>query len=201
MEIQNPAVFALLFIRFGKLFKEIMSDSFWNKNEWYRLSRIKEGFSVYTEMLDYWTIRLTLNNFKRLFPPGQAELAGDFTRFVRNIFIHFPLYDSWNDIFITKALVNWSKSGQIDKFLKKNAGKGESKFRYWEENKKSMTYLNVKFPKKYDIGVKIYLKDILEEKSGVKFCFILMRKALISSDRVQDMLEDMREDMLEDLNS
>lgn len=199
MKRENSAVFTILYIRFFELFKEVMSDEFWNGSKWYRLSRVKEGFSIYTEMLDYWAIRLTLSRFKKMFPPGQAELANDLTKFIRNIFVHFPLYDSWNEIYITKALVNWSRSGQIDKFLRQYTGKAEFKLRIKEKRRKKTTHITLKFPSRYDYGTKIYLKDILSEKSGVKFCFILMQRTLISSDRVQDMLEDLREDMLEDV--
>lgn len=40
-----------------------------------------------------------------------------------------------------------------------------------------MTYLSISFPKTYDDN-KIYLKDILTEKDGVKFSLILMKKII-----------------------
>ena len=41
-----------------------------------------------------------------------------------------------------------------------------------------MTYVSVNFPVNYDSGEKIFLKDILSEKGGVKFSLILMKKIL-----------------------
>ena len=41
-----------------------------------------------------------------------------------------------------------------------------------------MTYLSIKFPDKYETESKIYLKDIISEKEGVKFSFILMRQIM-----------------------
>lgn len=38
-----------------------------------------------------------------------------------------------------------------------------------------MTHFTVSFPEKYD-SQNIYLKDILEENAGIKFCIALMRK-------------------------
>jgi len=52
------------------------------------------------------------------------------------------------------------------------------KFRFWESNKNGMTYLSINFPQEYDNESKIYLKDLITEKEGIKFSFILMRKII-----------------------
>ena len=52
------------------------------------------------------------------------------------------------------------------------------KFRFWESNEKRMTYLSINFPQEYDNESKIYLKDLITEKEGIKFSFILMRKII-----------------------
>jgi hypothetical protein len=41
-----------------------------------------------------------------------------------------------------------------------------------------MTYLSIKFPKKYIEYTKIYLKEIFSEKEGIIFSFILMKQFL-----------------------
>jgi len=41
-----------------------------------------------------------------------------------------------------------------------------------------MTYLSINFPKEYENDTKIFLKDILSEKDGIKFSFILMKQIL-----------------------
>lgn len=41
-----------------------------------------------------------------------------------------------------------------------------------------MTYLSIKFPTSYTVGENIYLKDILNEKEGIEFASILMKKVL-----------------------
>lgn len=41
-----------------------------------------------------------------------------------------------------------------------------------------MTYLTISFPEIYDNNSKIYLKNIISEKEGVKFSLILMKQIL-----------------------
>lgn len=41
-----------------------------------------------------------------------------------------------------------------------------------------MTYLSIRFPEDYSDETKIYIKDILHEKDGVRFSFILMKKIM-----------------------
>ncbi len=45
-----------------------MDDKFWEKDEWYRLSTIKEGFGIYSELLNYEPIQLKqVKNYFDLF--------------------------------------------------------------------------------------------------------------------------------------
>ena len=41
---------SLAYNRFYDLFDEIRADKFWKKNKWYRFSKIKEIFAVYSEL-------------------------------------------------------------------------------------------------------------------------------------------------------
>jgi hypothetical protein len=169
----------LSYNRFYDLFDEIINEEFWEKDEWSRYSRIKDGFSVYIEIMHYEPIKYIIEQIKENRPPTESEIGSDVFKFVRNVIIHFPFFDSWNTVWINKNLANWNKDGQfIDKFLRNYTGKDEVKYRFWEEDKKLMTYLSVKFPKSYSNDEKIYLKDLLDEKEGVKFSFILMKKIL-----------------------
>lgn len=112
-------------------------------------------------------------------PPVEGEIAELLFKFIRNVVLHFPFFASWNEVWINKEIVNWHKEKQsIDKFLEKYKGKKETKYRFWGAKKKQMTYLVIKFPKKYTNKDKIFLKDIISEKEGIKFSFILMRKIL-----------------------
>jgi hypothetical protein len=169
----------LAYNRFYDLFDELMSDDFWERDPNYRFSKIKDGFSVYSELLNYEPIKWVIDEIKDRRPPMEGEIGGELFKFIRNVFSHFPFFDCWDEVWINKSITNWYREGQsIDRFLNKYCGKSEVKYRFWEENKKKMTYLSIRFPKSYSNESKIYIKDILREKEGVKFSFILMRKIL-----------------------
>ena len=175
---QEEAFLSLAYNRFYDLSDEIIEDSFWDKDDWYRFSKVNSLFSVYAELLAYEPFKYVLEEIKKQRPPMESEIGGPLFKFVRNIFAHFPLFESWNDVWLTKDLVNWHKEGlTIDRFLKKYAGHQEIKYRFWEAEKKQMTYMSINFPKLYADN-KIYLNDILSEKDGVKFSLIMMRKIL-----------------------
>ncbi|MDP1744589.1 MAG: hypothetical protein Q8L90_03365 [Bacteroidota bacterium] len=169
----------LAYNRFYDLFDEVMQESFWKKNEWERFSKIKQAYTIYAELLNYEPIKFVIEKLKTERPPMESEIGSELFKFVRNLFSHFPFFTKWDDVWISKSIVNWYKEGQtIDKFLKKYEGKTEVKYRFWEPEKKLMTYLSIKFPIEYNNDSKIYLKDIISEKDGVKFSFILMKQIM-----------------------
>lgn len=164
--------------RFYDLYDQIIEDSFWEQEAWYRFSRISNIFAVYSELLSYEPFKLVLDTLKVVRPPLESEIGGPLFKFVRNILAHFPLFETWNDVWISKELANWQKKGlTIDRFLKKYSGHAEVKYRFWEAEKRQMTYIIIQFPKQYNNN-KIYLKNIISEKDGVKFSLILMRQIL-----------------------
>ena len=165
--------------RFYDLYEEVMNDSFWEKDEWYRFSKVRDAFAVYSELLNYEPIEWILEDMRKSRPPMEAEIASELFRFVRNVIMHFPFFDSWNAVWVSQSMANWHKGGQsIDRFLRQYKGRQTVKYRFWEASKKRMTYLSINFPEQYDERTKINLKDLLPEKEGVRFSFILMRKVL-----------------------
>ncbi len=169
----------LSYNRFYDIFEEVMEDSFFDKDDWYRFSKIKEAFAVYTVLLNYEPIKWVIGNLKSSRPEIEAEIGSELFKFIRNVIIHFPFYNNWNEVWINKSLVNWYRDGQtIDKFLEKYKGHETFKYRFWEADKKRMTYLSINFPGQYKATTKIYLKDFLTEKEGIKFSFILMRQII-----------------------
>lgn len=169
---------SLAYNRFYDLFEEVMNDSFWKLDAWQRFSKVSNGFSVYAELLNYKPLKYILKAMKTQRPPMEAEIGGELFKFVRNVLAHFPLFATWDEVWVNKILINWNRKGQsIDRFLKKYQGSSEIKYRFWEEKKKQMTYLSIDFPSTYS-DEKIYLKDIISEKDGVKFSFIMMRNIL-----------------------
>lgn len=171
----------LAYNRFYDIYDEVIEDTFLEMDEWYKLSKIKDGFAVYVELLNYEPLKFAIEKIKELRLPMEGEIAGELFKFIRNVIAHFPFFDAWNEIYIQKPLVNWYKEGQtIDRFLKKYLSHKVVKYRFWEEKKKRMTYLSINFPQDYNDDTKIYLKDFLTEAEGIKFSFILMRQVIDS---------------------
>ncbi len=169
----------LSYNRFYDLFDEIMNESFWEKSDWERFSKITQVFSIYNELLLYEPIKWSLEIIKESRPHMESEIGNKLFRFIRNVLSHFPFYSNWDEAWITKDLINWQKEGQfIHRFLNEYSGKKEIKYRFWEEKIKKMTYISISFPKGYNENSKIYLKDIISEKDGIKFSIILMKQIL-----------------------
>ncbi len=177
--ISEVEFLTLAYNRFYDLFEEIIEDSFWAKDDWERFSKISQAFSIYSELLNYEPLKWVIEELKTKRPPMESEIGSELFKFVRNVFSHFPFFTKWDEVWINKSIINWNKEGQtIDKFLKKYEGKTEVKYRFWEPEKKRMTYLSISFPETYNDNSKIFLKDIISEKDGVKFSFILMKQIL-----------------------
>lgn len=169
----------LAYNRFYDIFEEVFRDDFWKKEAYYRFSKVKDAFSVYAELLNYEPIKWVIEEIKEKRPPMEGEIGSEVFKFIRNLLLHFPFFNSWDEVWIKKSIINWYKEGlSIDRFLTKYAGKDEVKYRFWESEKKKMTYLSISFPSKYDDNSIIYLKDMLSEKEGVKFSLILMKQIL-----------------------
>lgn len=177
----TPAEELFLNLSYNKFFdicSEIYTQNFWKQTPQYRLSKISQTFSIYGEILNYEPFKGVLLWISKYRPPMESEISGQLFKFIRNILAHFPFFDSWNEIWINKDLVNWKQSNQsIDKFLKKFSGKREVKYRFKEKSRSEFTYVKINFPKKYD-NEKIFLKDIINEEEGVKFALVMMIRVL-----------------------
>lgn len=169
----------LAYNRFYDIFEEIMSDPFWRKNKYYRFNKLRECFLIYSELLDYLPIQWVLEHIKKNRPPMEESIGRGFFKIIRNLLVHFPFFDSWEEVWFNKGLINWCKESQsIDRFFKKYEKHDPVKYRFWDAIKKEMTYISINFPGDYCKDKKIFLKNILTEKDGVKFSAILMKKIL-----------------------
>ena len=166
---------------FLDIYEEVIQDAFWNKDPYYRLSKIRDAILIYSEILEYEPIGWFLETLKKLRPPMEAELSKEYLLFIRNIFVHFPLFKSWDEITFTKSIINWSKPGKsIDRFLDNFTGHKEVKYRMWNPKNKTMTYVSINFPKIYIEDTTIQLKVFMPEKEGVLFVMLLMHQVLMS---------------------
>ncbi len=142
--------------RFYDIFEEVMAEEFWDKESWYRFSKVSNAFAIYGELLSYEPFKHVLEAIKKQRPPMESEIGGPLFKFVRNVLVHFPVYETWDEVWVNKELVNWNKKGlTIDRFLNKFTGHDEIKYRFWEAEKKKMTYMSIQFPKDYAIAKSI----------------------------------------------
>ncbi|MGQ4560073.1 hypothetical protein ACUIJQ_12460 [Levilactobacillus hammesii] len=175
---QEILFLTLAFNRFYDLYDEIViNDKFWKESPYIRFSKIKDAFNVYGEVLHYEPIRWAIEDMRVSRPPKEAEIAEGLFRSLRNLFAHFPVFTSWDDVWFNQDLLNWNKTNQsIYKFFHRHINDSEVKYRFWDGNRKKMTYLSIRFPKQ--LHEKIMLVDVLTEKEGVEFSLILMKKVM-----------------------
>jgi len=186
---------------FLDIYEEINDAVFWDRDSYYRISKIRDAILIYSEILEYEPVGWFLEGLKKLRPPMEAELSKEYLLFIRNIFTHFPLFKSWNQVVLTKEMINWSKPGlSIDRFLTQFAGHEEVKYRMWSHKNKSMTYISINFPPLYDQNVEIRLSKFMPEKEGVLFIMSLMHQVLMSQiESVKDHSEEGQNDILKHL--
>ena len=176
-------VLTLFYNRFYDLYEEITNDNFASFDAQLRFFKLREAFSIYKELLSYEPIKNYIEWMKKGGrPPLEGVIADGLFSFIRNLLLHFPIFKTWDEVYINKNMATWGKVGQIDKFLQKSTqikidGKGVLQYRIFEAKKEKMTYFSVNFPEKYDEN-NIYLKDIISEDVGMKFCMALMREIL-----------------------
>lgn len=176
-------VLTLFYNRFYELYEEITSESFIEENAQIRFFKLREAFSIYKELLSYEPIKSYIDWMKHGGrPPLEGVIADGLFSFIRNLLLHFPVFKTWDEVYINKTLATWSKTGQIDRFLNKCQqikidGTGTLHYRIWEVKKKKMTYFTINFPEEYG-EENIFLKDIISEDVGMKFCMALMREVL-----------------------
>ena len=174
----------LFYNRFYDLYEELSHNNFFQNESSYRFYKIREIFSIYNELLGYEPIKYYIKVIKKTRPPLEGIIVNDLFSFVRNLLLHFPLFDNWDDVYITQNLATWNKAGRIHSFLKKSSkikidGKGTIKYRIWEDSKKLMTHISINFPEEYNDN-KIFLKDIISEREGIKLCISFMKEILDS---------------------
>jgi len=184
----------LFYNRFNDLYDELSHSDFFKNKSSYRFYKIREIFSVYKELLGYEPIKYHVELIKKTRPPLEGIIVSDLFSFVRNLLLHFPVFDNWDDVYISKDLATWNKAGTIHRFLEKSSkikidDKGTIHYRIWEKSKSLMTDISISFPEKYDDS-KIFLKDVVSEKEGIKLCISFMKQILdtqIVSDEEQDI--------------
>ena len=170
----------LAYNRFFELTDKISDENFWEKSSEIRLLYIKDLISIYTELLNYEPIQHFIEEIRKKRPPLETEISSDLLKFIRNIFVHFPVFNSWNEMYINLDLCTWNKNtGYIAKFIDKYKNNNVLKYRIWLHKEKKMVYIDINFPVLLN-AEKIYLKDLIEEHNGTIFLIGVMSNVLKS---------------------
>lgn len=103
--------------RFYVLFEQIMDEEFQNATESARFSKLTTVFSLFTELTKYKPIEWSIEQLRASRPPGEAELATDVVKFVRHVVVHYPLFDCWQDAWISGQLAAWDGQSVYSKVL------------------------------------------------------------------------------------
>ena len=194
---KDEQVLKLFYNRFYDLYEELSQEEFFKREASYRFYRIREIFSVYKELLGYEPIKYYIKYVKSGGrPPLEGLIVDDLFSFVRNILLHFPVFDKWEDVYISKDLATWNTVGTIHKFLLKSSkikidDSGVIKYRIWEKSKKLMSYIQFHLPEEYNDNRKIFLKDVISEIDGIKLCISFMKQVLdtqVHSDAEEDIV-------------
>jgi hypothetical protein len=182
VEDKNRDFLKLLNERFLKLRKKIMDDKFLLINEDIRFSIIKEVLIVYSELLEGKRIKGLIKDKKSCKEDKDDLFEYDFFIFIRNLLIHFPLYDNWDEVCFWESMINWSSEGRrIDKFLKTNQEDININISRKDKSKKCFNiYLN----QKYLVNQKICLKDIINEKDAVIFLRWIIEDLMLTENKL-----------------
>jgi len=146
-----------------------------------RFILLNKIFQIYNECLQYEPIKYYLKFLEKNRPEADT-ISLKYFEVIRHIFVHFPFFDKWEDVYITRDLITWTdKHSRIDSFLLEHEGKEPFKWRIWDNNKKEMIYgYVINFPKDYSKNSKIYLKDLIDENQGIEISLIMIKRVLES---------------------
>lgn len=168
----------LAYKRFHILYDEIMNDQFWKKGDEYRFCKLTNIFSVYAKLSSYMPIGLLLEGEKLRGRSEETRVAGVMFRFLRCVLSKLPLFATWNEVWVSKTLLNWnSECSAIDGLLERLSGHKDVMYQYWDPGKKCLSGISMSFPKGYDEN-RIYLKELLSERDGVIFSVTMMWQIL-----------------------
>lgn len=133
---------------------------------------IKQLSSLVSELLDKEGIKNKLIELADTSTVNgeDNEIKIDTFDLIRNILIHFPIFETWDEICISKKLLKWNtdKSGQIIKYFEKNCNKTFKYRIFLNENDEWVERhtITVTIPELNENNT-IYLKDILSLDNAI----------------------------------
>jgi hypothetical protein len=178
--IQEYNFLELAYARFEKIWQIYTKGDFYAQSAEYRFFCLKDAFSIYSEVITYQPLRDYLCGLEIAKNNHWNILNVDLPKVVRNIILHFPFFTKWEDVYINKALATWNNlNSTIDKFFEKHKG-AESIIINAETEMDPSYEIRIHFPAQYNYITNIYLKDIINEETGIDLFLTLMKTAMFS---------------------
>lgn len=154
-----------------KIVYKNLSDEqkFFKKSKIIRFYIYKDIFALYSEIITHEEMKEAIKNIEENEYFKINPLIYETFSFIRNLFIHFPIFSFWDDVHFNRELINWNSYGKsIDKYLTNN-----QRLIGWEiinlatgkvyraviDNMTSGDYLS---------NETIYLKNIIDERSAIR---------------------------------
>jgi hypothetical protein len=165
---------------FYEIFNEVFTERFWEQNSEYRFNKIKNAICIYAELLNYKPLKAVSTSIASVQGKVGSLLVNDMFTVIRHLLSHFPFFSTWDEVYFSKTLVTWERSGQIHRFFEKHNGGESVQYAYREKTKNEDTHVIISLPSHYSNDETIYLKDIIPEENGMKFCINKMSEVLSS---------------------
>jgi len=170
--------------RFFALFGEVDAEDFWQREPHDRFRVIKDVFSVYAEIFNVPVVKEVDAEYEAGKKPPQQIACRKLLRVLRNLLLHFPQFDCWDDVAFNHSMVTWDakgENGMIAKFFKNPPFEPVTKFRIWHPGLKKFSYFSVSIPTDYLTDRMISLNEIMPEKEGTLFSIHMMADVLIQA--------------------
>jgi len=164
-----------------ELSREIKTEEFWEKSPEYRFYRYNKMYSLYTEITNYKPLNSFIKEFFILNENDAIKIQGELYQFIRNLFAHFPYFDTWDEVWISKEFASWNdatKKRTIHQFLEKYVGHEPLKYRFNFNESDDYKEVTLNFHQTYNDTDRIYLKDLINEKDGVFLSIVGMNTIL-----------------------
>lgn len=154
--------------KIGKIYDEIYDEeSFFKNSPEIRFYKYKEIFTLYFELITHEKMQKAIKEMKQNEYVKIEPYYYEFFSFIRNVIIHFPIYTTWDEVYIDEELLSWNKKKKsIHTFLVKY--NNTYKFLELHDKKKNTTRrIVINLHIDYDKGKGFYLKNVLPEKDAL----------------------------------
>lgn len=166
-----------IIIKLKKTYKDLSDEEkFFKKSKTMRFYLYKDFLALFAEIITHKEMKTAiLNEEENVYFKINPLIYKTFS-FIRNLFIHFPIFSYWDEVCFNRELINWNSCGKsIDKYLCNN-----NRTIGWEiinntTGKTTRAVIdNMVSDYYYQRNETIFLKDIIDEKSAVRLFITLI---------------------------